>query len=106
MHQSKIEKQKENYTVSGPIHFDTVSYLFKHGVEILEESSQARLDFKEVTHVDSSAVALLLSWLRVAKQKGKSFIFMNLPSQLLEIAKVCEVMPILKDHVINTKKKE
>jgi phospholipid transport system transporter-binding protein len=102
----KTEKDTEGYKILGQINFDTVSHLYKQGKEILEKTAQVKLNFGEVTHADSSAIALLLSWLRVAKQKGKTFVFMNLPIQLLEIANVCEVMPILKDHVINNSVKE
>src|ERR1700722_3843921 len=96
----RIEKAEGNYQIQGLISFVTVCDLYKQGREVLEGLGEVKVNFDGVTQVDSSAIALLLSWLRVAKQKGKSILFVNLPSQVLEIASVCEVMPILKDHII------
>lgn len=94
-----IEKKDEVFKINGLINFDTVTHLYKQGTELLENNEQVTLDFSKVTHTDSSGIALLLNWLRIARIKGKTFKFANLPGQLLEIANVCEVMPFLQPHI-------
>jgi phospholipid transport system transporter-binding protein len=44
------------------------------------------IDFAEVGTVDSSAVALLLEWRRLAASLGKRLAFVNLPANLLALA--------------------
>jgi phospholipid transport system transporter-binding protein len=92
----RIEKSLDGFKVLGLVNFATVVQIFKQGINLLTKYEQVRLDFIGVTHTDSSALALLLSWIRFAKRKGKKIIFVNLPSQLLEIATICEVMPFLR----------
>lgn len=95
-----IEKGQQNdFKILGTINFDTVTHLYKKGIELFTDSVEVRLDFTEVLHADSSAISLLLNWLRFAKQQQKNFIFLNIPSQLLEIANVCEVMPLLNKYI-------
>jgi phospholipid transport system transporter-binding protein len=94
-----IEKNNDDFKISGLINFDTVTHLYKQGTELLNNIDQVTLDFSKVTHTDSSGIALLLNWLRFARVKGKTFKFANLPGQLLEIANVCEVMPFLQPHM-------
>lgn len=102
---SQIEKNANGYQILGVINFDTVLDLYKKGAAILESSKkEVTLSFGEVRHIDSSAIALLLSWLRVAKKKGKSFTFTDLPAQLIDIANVCEVMPMLENHIVRQNK--
>jgi phospholipid transport system transporter-binding protein len=98
-----IERVDAGFKISGLINFDTVTDLYKQGAELLEKLDRIYLDFSEVTHADSSAIALLLNWIRVARRKGKFFMFVNLPAQLLEMANVCEVMPFLQKHMLSNK---
>ncbi|MBA2654757.1 MAG: STAS domain-containing protein [Gammaproteobacteria bacterium] len=104
MNECRIEKDQDDFKIFGLINFETAAQLYKKGTELFVTTEEVRLDFAKVAFVDSSAIALLFNWLRFAKQKGKSFEFVNLPAQLLEIANVCEVMPFLEQYMCNTTK--
>ncbi len=54
------------------------------------------IDFAAVTGVDSSAVALLLEWRREAQRLGKALVFVNLPSNLLALAKLYGVAELIQ----------
>jgi phospholipid transport system transporter-binding protein len=54
------------------------------------------IDFSAITHVDSSAVALLLEWRREAARLGKSLLFENLPANLLALADLYGVTGLLQ----------
>ena len=103
MQTCNIEKEEGGFKISGLINFDTVTQLYEQAAVLLHGQDKVRLDFSAVTHADSSAIALLLNWLRVAKRENKSFTFVNLPGQLIEMANVCEVMPFLEKNMISNK---
>jgi phospholipid transport system transporter-binding protein len=54
------------------------------------------IDFSDVPAVDSSAVALLLEWLRRAREKGVALEFANLPPNLLALAELYGVRQIIE----------
>lgn len=55
-----------------------------------------RIDFSGVTGVDSSAVALLLEWRRMAAARGKTLVFENLPANLLALARLYGVAELIQ----------
>lgn len=95
----QIQVTPQGFKLLGVLNFDAVMPLYKRGITLLDHCEHVLVDFSEVSHADSSAIALLLSWLRYAKQHNKTLIFANLPNQLLEICNVCEVMPFLQQHI-------
>src|SRR5262245_2614202 len=103
MDSCKIEKSTNGFKILGLMNFETVMHLYQQGTLLFGPYEKIQLDFAEVVHADSSAIALLLNWLRFAKVRRKLFVFNNLPGQLLEIANVCEVMPLLSQYVNHTK---
>jgi phospholipid transport system transporter-binding protein len=54
------------------------------------------IDFRGVTEVDSSAVALALEWLRQAAEAGSALRFVNLPSAMQNLAKLYGVSELLQ----------
>lgn len=54
------------------------------------------IDFAGITGVDSSAVALLLEWRRQAQRLGKTLVFVNLPPNLLALAKLYGVAELIQ----------
>lgn len=87
------------FALQGPLSFETVP-----GVLVESDKYAARtdlpdaltIDFAQVTHVDSSAVALLLEWLRRAKRRGKTLAFVNLPANLLALARLYGVAELIQ----------
>jgi len=53
------------------------------------------VDLAEVGELDSSALALLLAWLREAKRQNRSLSFANLPQGLTTIARLYGVAELL-----------
>jgi phospholipid transport system transporter-binding protein len=56
------------------------------------------IDFSGISHVDSSAVALLLEWRRQALKRGKNLQFVNLPDNLMELAELYGVADLILPH--------
>ena len=61
----------------------------------MAEQDALVFDLKQVSFSDSSGVALLTAWGREAKRLDKSIRFVNLPTQLFDIAQVCGLAKIL-----------
>jgi phospholipid transport system transporter-binding protein len=70
---------------------NTITEIFGKGLPIQEGKSELVVDFGKVESVDSSAVSLMLSWLRTAKSKKVKLSFINVPENLLSLANLYEV---------------
>ena len=73
--------------------------------ELLEESSakfsnqsgvDIHVDFASVAESDSAGLALVIEWLRLARQRGQRMSFANLPKQLLALARISEVEELIQ----------
>jgi phospholipid transport system transporter-binding protein len=56
---------------------------------------QVTVDLRGVTRSDSAGLALLVEWLRESEIGGNTIKFVNVPAQLLSIARVCGLEDIL-----------
>ena len=86
---AKITLEKNGLAkVSGVLSFDTVNRLRLMGDQLLDTTRSFNFDFQQVTRCDSSGLALLTAWTRIARQSDKKVEFSHLPEQLIDIAKV------------------
>jgi phospholipid transport system transporter-binding protein len=90
-----------SFTVSGELVFSTVWRWRREGQKYIAKSDQPLIDFNNINLCDSSAVALLLAWLRDAKESGKVLRFANTPQQLLNVARVYGVLDLLNGKTTN-----
>ncbi|QLH43204.1 MAG: STAS domain-containing protein [Coxiellaceae bacterium] len=83
--------------LSGKLSFATVPGLRIKGDQLLDKQHQLVFDFNDVVCQDSSVLALLTAWARKARAQHKHISFINLPQQLIDIAKASgldRVLPI------------
>ncbi len=89
---SKGEEATVDLTLTGDVLFSTVvqkrNQLLK---ELKNVTGKCRIDFAGVGRVDSSALSLWLCCLRCAETRSVSLEVINLPQDLLSIAKVVGV---------------
>jgi len=87
--------------VRGPLTFATARLARETGLAALQgaNSSRTEIDLRGVTGSDSAGMAVLLDWLASAKQSGRSLQFSNLPAQLQELARICDVLELLEKGV-------
>ena len=69
MNGCRIEQSQNGFKVLGLINFETVMHIYQQGAELLNACDRVHLDFAQVSHADSTAIALLLSWLRCARKR-------------------------------------
>lgn len=72
--------------ISGRLTMETAAVLFSKGLPFAESRSEIVIDFAQVETVDSSAVSLMLSWLRTAENKNVKLAFTNVPDSLRSLA--------------------
>lgn len=84
--------------VSGRLTIDTAVDWFGKGVTMPDGSRELVVDLAQVEAVDSSAVSLMLVWLRAAQSKNVKLSFINIPENLLSLACLYGVADSLPLH--------
>lgn len=84
-------------SLEGELSFETVVQLLGEIRRLLDKDTEIRVDLQGVSRADSAGLALLVEWMRIAKELGKSIRFLNIPQQMLAIARVSgldQVLPL------------
>ena len=84
-----------HWLLEGELDFNTVPDVLQHTGACMSGVSGITVDLKGVTRADSAGLALLVEWLRESERAGLSISFVNVPAQLLSIARVCGLEKIL-----------
>ena len=89
-----IRREGPRLVVSGPVTLGNAAALLEEGRRHLAEGVQT-VDLGEVSEMDSALLALLLAWLRDARQRKRALVFTNLPESLRTIARLYGVDGLL-----------
>jgi phospholipid transport system transporter-binding protein len=91
---ASIQSTDDHIAVSGDMTLETATGLLASGVSALT-GGDAVFDLAAVTAVDSSGLAVLFGWQRVAQAQGKALRIENPPHNLISLAEVYGVTEIL-----------
>jgi len=89
-----IRRDGDRMMVSGALTLAHVAAALGEGNKAIGAGARS-VDLGEVSELDSSALALLLAWLREAKRGGRDLAFANLPQGLTTIARLYGVAEFL-----------
>lgn len=92
-----IRREGDRLLLEGAVTIEEVPALLPQGLALLSQG-ETRIDLAGVTTVDSSAVALLLEWLRGARRGGNRIVYLNLDNSLRSLADlygVTELLPVV-----------
>ncbi len=89
-----IRREGDRMVVSGALNLASVAEALGQGNAAIAEGARS-VDLAEVGELDSSALALLLAWLREAKRQGRDLVLLNLPQGLTTIAQLYGVAELL-----------
>jgi phospholipid transport system transporter-binding protein len=89
-----IRREGPRMVVSGPVTLGNAAALLEEGRRHLADGVQTA-DLGEVSEMDSALLALLLAWMREARQRERPLAFTNLPASLLTIARLYGVDRLL-----------
>ncbi len=93
-----IERAADRLFVDVPMVMGNAKALLAAGETVLPAKGAALLDFDRVREADSSALAVMLAWLRRASQQGVQVSFANVPQgvrTLAELYGVTELLPLV-----------
>ena len=83
------------FILSGVLSFQTVPMIWQHGLKLFNEAPSLVLDLKQIDRSDSAGLALLIEWMRFARSQNKPISYINMPSQMLAIARASSLDSIL-----------
>lgn len=95
-----ITRKDNKLQLSGNVTIATVSALLGEALKLQAESGpkgKVLIDFAGLEKVDSSAVSLMLVWVREAQRSRMDLHFANVPANLMSLAKlygVAELLPV------------
>ena len=89
-----IRRDGRRMFVGGPVTLANVASVLEEGRRHLQEGVRA-VDLSEVTDMDSSLLAALLTWLRDARTQEHELTFANLPEALQTISRLYGVDGLL-----------
>ncbi len=75
-------------SLSGEISFQSSPGLLKKSRVYFKRGGELEVSLARVSHVDSSAVALMLEWYRLAGGLGINMVFTHLPDALMDLVRV------------------
>ena len=86
------------FAVSGVLDATTVTDVLDQSRQSFAGVERVNVDFAAVTESDSSGLALLIEWLRLARAAGQQIHFDNIPEQIMALARISEVDELLSSN--------
>jgi phospholipid transport system transporter-binding protein len=86
--------------LSGVLDLDSAPELLTAIEALTYDVSAVAVDLRGVERADSAGVAVLVAWMRSARQAQRDIRFLNMPSQMLNIARVSgldAILPLARD---------
>lgn len=90
-----ILQDGDNYQIQGRITIDNARTLLVDGLRQFGKDGLV-VDLSQLEEVDSSAVSLLLEWLREAQRNQRKLRFTNLPDNLKSLATLYGVLDLIQ----------
>ena len=76
------------FALAGPLTIANASVYVESAREHWPEEGDATIDFAGVTEADSAALALIFKWQRDAEKKGRKIHCVNIPANVITLAKL------------------
>jgi phospholipid transport system transporter-binding protein len=90
-HERQVQLMNGSLFVSGKLNFGTVMEVWQQSLPLLSQCKELNFDFSGVSQTNTCALALLLEWLKYAKQHQKPLSFIQLPLKLKAIASIAGI---------------
>lgn len=93
----KYEEHSKRFVVTGEMTLESAKLALVGSKGVFDAVNDIEIDLQHVTQADSAGLALLVDWMRTAKNAKKSIAFKHLPEQMNAIAKASgldELLPL------------
>lgn len=91
-----IYSQHGRLMVSGQLNFSSANKIWNASLPLLANQQEWHFDLSKVISSNSAGLALLIEWIKYAKQMNKVISFTRLPEQLQSIARIAGVEHFIK----------
>jgi phospholipid transport system transporter-binding protein len=88
-----IVRRGDHYLIDGAVTLESVGALIADGIAL--EGASVIVDLSGVTNADSSALSLLLEWVRQFRRSGRQIAFANLSGNLRSLAELYGVVDLI-----------
>jgi phospholipid transport system transporter-binding protein len=88
-----IVRQGNRYLIDGPVTLDNVGTLISESAAF--DGSSVIVDLARVTSADSSALSLLLEWMRRSSGSGRQIAFANVSHNLQSLAELYGIIDLI-----------
>lgn len=96
MSRARLESVGEGrFRVSGVLNASTATDVLEQSESHFAQAPQIEVDLGGVGESDSAGLALLIEWLRIARQSGRQIHFANVPAQIEALARISEVEDLI-----------
>ncbi len=94
-----IDKTDVGFSLSGVLSVASTKDVLCSGNDMIrrKEGESVTIDFSLITSIDSTAISLMLEWLRVGEANGKTINFKGISSSfesLIEVYGLAKVLPL------------
>ena len=93
--QADIMLKDNQFLLTGELDFFNVMFLYTKSLALINHHAEYHFDFSQLASSDSSSLALIIEWMKLAKNRNKKIYFHHLPEKLLSIARVSKLESIL-----------
>jgi phospholipid transport system transporter-binding protein len=83
------------FRVSGVLDATTVKDVLEQSEKRFAAARSIEVDLSGVSESDSAGLALVIEWLRSARERGQTIRFQNFPAQMQALARISEVEQLL-----------
>jgi phospholipid transport system transporter-binding protein len=83
------------FRISGVLDASTAREVLEQSESSFAQSKEIDVDLGGVGESDSAGLALLIEWLRIARQGGRAIRFANVPAQIEALARISEVEDLI-----------
>lgn len=85
------EHEPGRFVIDGNLTFSTIDKKFVKSLSLPKSAQRVIFDLKGVTTTDSAGLALIVEWIKFARNRNIQLSFENIPDQLLSIARLSGV---------------
>jgi len=92
--------QENVITLSGIVTLSNALFVKQKGEQVIRAQRHDWVfDLSGVSKADNVILSILIAWLRAAKKRQTHITFQYLPKSVLNMAQLCGVAAILKEHI-------
>ncbi|VVC76115.1 hypothetical protein AQUSIP_14200 [Aquicella siphonis] len=89
--QADIMIENHHLVVTGDLQFANVMLVYQKSLQQISSCHELVFDFSRLQSSDSSGLALMVEWIRLARQQNKKIRFEHLSEDILSIAKAAGI---------------